>query len=262
MGLFRRRTATPDEAPPRRYDESTPVGTEIHGLEKRYGEKRVLTGVELTVQAGETVVIIGGSGHGKSVLLRHIIGLETPDAGTVLVGGLPSIDPEMRARYRIAMIFQSSALFNSMSVGDNIGLWLVEHHIFRTSGEVAAVVQRCLAMVGLDDAAALMPSTLSGGMKKRVAIARALAMNPDLILYDEPTSELDPLVSDTIGKVIVDLKQRLRLTSIIVSHDLRLAFAIADRVAMIHDGRIIAEGTPDAIRAHPDPLVRRFIARA
>ncbi|MEW6325180.1 MAG: ATP-binding cassette domain-containing protein [Nitrospirota bacterium] len=261
MGLFRRRRAASDErAPARRYDESTPVGVEIRGLEKRYGDKRVLAGVDLAVAPGETVVIIGGSGQGKSVLLRHIIGLEAADAGTALVGGLPSVDPAMRARYRIAMVFQSSALFNSMTVGENVGLWLVEHHVFRRPEEVDAVVQRCLAMVGLEGSAGLTPATLSGGMKKRVAIARALAMNPDLILYDEPTSELDPLVSDTISRVIVELKQRLRLTSLIVSHDLRMAFAIADRIAMIHEGRIIAEGAPQAIRADHNPLVRRFIA--
>jgi phospholipid/cholesterol/gamma-HCH transport system ATP-binding protein len=147
-----------------------------------------------------------------------------------------------------------------MTVGENVGLWLIEHHIFPTREEVEAVVARCLAMVDLGDAAPLMPAALSGGMKKRVAIARALAMNPDLILYDEPTSELDPLVSDTISRVIVDLKARLRLTSLIVSHDLRMAFTIADRIAMIHEGRIVADGTPEAIRQHPDPRVQRFIA--
>ncbi len=258
MGLFRNQTAAPAEG--RRYDESTPVGIEIRGLQKRYGDKMVLAGLDLDVAPGETLVIIGGSGQGKSVLLRHIIGLETPDAGTILVGNIPSTDPAMRERYRVAMIFQSSALFNSMTVGENISLWLTEHHIFRNKQEVNAVVERCLAMVGLDDTAPLMPATLSGGMKKRVAIARALAMNPDLILYDEPTSELDPLVSDTISRVIVELKGRLRRTSLIVSHDLRMAFAIADRIAMIHEGRIIAAGTPEEIRQHPDPLVQRFIA--
>jgi phospholipid/cholesterol/gamma-HCH transport system ATP-binding protein len=243
-----------------RYQESTPVDIEIHGLRKQYGGKPVLNGVELSVPAGQTLVIIGGSGQGKSVLLRHIIGLATPDEGTILVGGLASTDPAMRERYRVAMIFQSSALFNSMTVGENIGLWLVEHRVFRSRREVDAVVQERLAMVGLEGTEALMPATLSGGMKKRVAIARALAMNPDLILYDEPTSELDPLVSDTISKVIVDLKARLRLTSLIVSHDLRMAFSIADRIAMIHEGRIIADGSPDAIRADPNPILQRFIA--
>jgi len=243
-----------------RYGESMPVGIEIHGLRRRYGDKQVLDGVELVVPPGQTLVIIGGSGQGKSVLLRHIIGLDTPDEGTITVGGLASTDPAMRERYRVAMIFQSSALFNSMTVGENIGLWLVEHRVVPSRQEVDAIVQERLAMVGLEGTTSLMPATLSGGMKKRVAIARALAMNPDLILYDEPTSELDPLVSDTISHVIVDLKARLHLTSLIVSHDLRMAFAIADRIAMIHEGRIIADGTPDAIRADPNPIVQRFIA--
>ncbi|HXZ26189.1 MAG TPA: ATP-binding cassette domain-containing protein, partial [Nitrospiria bacterium] len=248
MGLFGSHRSASDRTAGARYHESTPVGIEIHGLRKQYGGKPVLDGVELSVPPGQTLVIIGGSGQGKSVLLRHIIGLAAPDDGTILVGGLSSTDPAMRERYRVAMIFQSSALFNSMTVGENVGLWLVEHHVFRSREEVDAVVQKCLGMVGLEGTAPLMPATLSGGMKKRVAIARALAMNPDLILYDEPTSELDPLVSDTISKVIVDLKTRLRLTSLIVSHDLRMAFAIADRIAMIHEGRIIADGPPDAIR--------------
>ncbi len=243
-----------------RYHESTPVGIEIHGLRRRFGDKVVLDGVELVVPPGQTLVIIGGSGQGKSVLLRHIIGLETPDEGTIMVGGLASTDPAMRERYRVAMIFQSSALFNSMTVGENIGLWLVEHHVVRSRPEVDAIVQERLAMVGLEGTASLMPATLSGGMKKRVAIARALAMNPDLILYDEPTSELDPLVSDTISQVIVDLKARLHLTSLIVTHDLRMAFSIADRIAMIHEGRIIADGSPEAIRADSNPIVQRFIA--
>ncbi|HUJ79373.1 MAG TPA: ATP-binding cassette domain-containing protein [Nitrospiria bacterium] len=260
MGLFSSHRTASEQTVGDRYHESTPVGIEIHGLRKRYGGKAVLDGVELSVPAGQTLVIIGGSGQGKSVLLRHIIGLSVPDEGTILVGGLPSTDPAMRARYRVAMIFQSSALFNSMTVGENVGLWLVEHRVFRTRREVETVIEERLAMVGLEGTAALMPAELSGGMKKRVAIARALAMNPDLILYDEPTSELDPLVSDTISKVIVDLKARLRLTSVIVSHDLRMAFAIADRIAMIHEGRIIADGPPDAIRAAPNPILQRFIA--
>ena len=261
MGLFGSHRSASDRTAGARYHESTPVGIEIHGLRKQYGGKPVLDGVELSVPPGQTLVIIGGSGQGKSVLLRHIIGLAAPDDGTILVGGLSSTDPAMRERYRVAMIFQSSALFNSMTVGENIGLWLVEHRVFQTRREVDAVIEERLAMVGLEGTTGLMPAALSGGMKKRVAIARALAMNPDLILYDEPTSELDPLVSDTIGKVIVDLKTRLRLTSLIVSHDLRLAFAIADRIAMIHEGRIIADGSPDAIRANPNPILQRFIAR-
>jgi phospholipid/cholesterol/gamma-HCH transport system ATP-binding protein len=260
MSLFSPRRTPPDSPAGARYHESTPVGIEIHGLRRRYGDKAVLDGVELAIQPGQTVVIIGGSGQGKSVLLRHIIGLETPDEGSILVGGIPSTDPAMRERYRVAMIFQSSALFNSMTVGENIGLWLLEHRVVPSRREVDEIIERCLAMVGLEGTAALMPAALSGGMRKRVAIARALAMNPDLILYDEPTSELDPLVSDTISRVIVELKARLRLTSLIVSHDLRMAFAIADRIAMIHEGRIIADGAPDAIRADPNPILQRFIA--
>ena len=258
MGLFS--SGTRETAEAERYHEPTPIGIEIHGLVRRYGDRPVLDGLDLSVTPGETLVIIGCSGQGKSVLLRHIIGLETPDAGTITVGGIASTDPALRERYRIAMIFQSSALFNSMTVGQNVGLFLMEHHIFKTRREVDEVVQRCLAMVGLEGTSEKMPATLSGGMKKRVAIARALAMNPDLILYDEPTSELDPLVSDTISGVIVELKRRLRLTSLLVSHDLRMAFTIADRIAMIHEGRIIAIGTPGEIRTNPNPQLQRFIA--
>jgi phospholipid/cholesterol/gamma-HCH transport system ATP-binding protein len=233
------------------------VRVEVERLNKSFGRHHVLRDLDLTVEPGETFVIFGPSGCGKSVLLKHIIGLLEPDAGRILVGG-EALDAEGPRRFRMAMVFQSSALFNSLSVGDNVGLWLKEHRV-ADAETIARVVASQLERVGLTGLEAAMPSELSGGMKKRVSIARALAVSPSLILYDEPTAGLDPVLTEQIGKVIADLKQ-LRITSLVVTHDLNLGFAVGDRLGMIHEGRLVQVGTPAEIRATAHPVVRAFIS--
>lgn len=233
------------------------VRVEVERLNKYFGTHHVLRDLDLTVEPGETFVIFGPSGCGKSVLLKHISGLLKPDAGRILVDG-EDLGAEGPRRFRMAMVFQSSALFNSLSVGDNVGLWLKEHRV-ADAEEIAQVVAGQLERVGLAGLEAAMPSELSGGMKKRVSIARALAVSPNLILYDEPTAGLDPVLTEQIGKVIADLKQ-LRITSLVVTHDLNLGFTVGDRLGMIHEGRLVQVGTPAEIRATTNPVVRAFIS--
>jgi phospholipid/cholesterol/gamma-HCH transport system ATP-binding protein len=233
------------------------VRVEVQRLEKSFGGHPVLRGLDLRVEAGETFVIFGPSGCGKSVLLKHITGLLKPDAGRILVDG-EDLTAEGPQRFRMAMVFQSSALFNSLSVGENVGLWLKEHRV-ADAGGIARVVASQLERVGLAGLEAAMPAELSGGMKKRVSIARALAVSPNLILYDEPTAGLDPVLTEQIGKVIADLKQ-LRITSLVVTHDLNLGFAVGDRLGMIHEGRLVQVGTAAEIRATTNPVVRAFIS--
>lgn len=233
------------------------VRVEVQRLNKLFGTHHVLRDLELTVDPGETFVIFGPSGCGKSVLLKHITGLLTPDSGRILVEGQELQVAQGRRLFRMAMVFQSSALFNSLSVGDNVGLWLKEHRICGP-GEIARIVAEKLTLVGLAGAERAMPAELSGGMKKRVSIARALAVNPHLILYDEPTAGLDPVLTEQIGHVIAELK-RLQITSLVVTHDLNLGFAVADQMGMIHEGRLIETGTPERIRATTNPVVRAFI---
>jgi phospholipid/cholesterol/gamma-HCH transport system ATP-binding protein len=245
-------------APPGGERKTPGVRVEVQRLNKYFGEHHVLRDLDLCVEPGETFVIFGPSGCGKSVLLKHITGLLTPDSGRILVDGEDLHAGNGGRRFRMAMVFQSSALFNSLSVGGNVGLWLKEHRICGPE-EIARVVAEKLALVGLAGQEDAMPAELSGGMKKRVSIARALAVNPHLILYDEPTAGLDPVLTEQIGHVIVELK-RLQITSLVVTHDLNLGFAVADRLGMIHDGRLIEVGTPDAIRATANPVVRAFIS--
>ena len=234
------------------------VSVQVRGLRKSYAGTEVLHGVSLEVERGEVFVIMGPSGSGKSVLLRHIIGLEEPNAGEILIEG-ERIDSEGVAdKYRMAMVFQSGALLNSLNVGENVGLYLREHRL-KKSAEIDEIVREKLELLGLKGVEKKMPNELSGGMKKRVAIARALVIDPQLILYDEPTSELDPLSAVTIGEEILDLKERIHVTSIVVTHDRDLAFGVADRIALMHEGNIIALGTPEAVKKNPDPLVQRFL---
>jgi len=214
--------------------------------------------VDVTVQPGEIFVIMGPSGSGKSVLLKHLIGLETPDAGEILINGEPITAPEVAARYRMALVFQSGALLNSLTVGENVGLYLAEHRL-KSPAEIEAVVAEKLADVGLKDAMNKMPAELSGGMKKRVAIARALVIEPQFILYDEPTSELDPLSAVVIGNEILALNRKIGVTSLVVSHDRDLAFGVADRIAVMAEGRILTIGTPDEVNKFNDPLVQSFL---
>jgi phospholipid/cholesterol/gamma-HCH transport system ATP-binding protein len=235
-----------------------PVGIEVRGLSKSFGTQSVLSGVNLSIQPGEIFVIMGPSGSGKSILLRQIAGLDRPSAGQVLVGGLDPAVPEARARLTIALVFQAGALFNSLSVFDNLAFFPTEHRLYDRP-TIREKVMETLRILSLDNAAHKFPSELSGGMKKRVAIARALVMEPQVLLYDEPTSELDPVMSATITEVIATLRHTTSVTSIVVTHDRDLALTIADRVAILFGGRIHAVETPDGIRDSRDPLIRDFL---
>ncbi len=234
------------------------VGVKVVGLRKSFNGQAVLKGIDLEVLPGEIFVIMGPSGSGKSVLLRHMIGLEEPDAGEILVDGQSIQSPELMDKYRLAMVFQSGALLNSLTVGENVGLYLTEHQL-KPPQEIARIVTEKLELVGLKGADDKFPSELSGGMKKRVAIARALVIDPQLILYDEPTSELDPLSAAVIAEEIASLKQRIAVTSVVVSHDREVAFGIADRIAVIHEGVIVAVGTPEEVRRNPDSIIQKFL---
>lgn len=234
------------------------VAVQVKGVRRSFGAQEVLKGIDLEVRPGEIFVIMGPSGSGKSVLLRHIIGLDQPDAGEILVNGESVHDTDVASKYRMAMVFQSGALLNSLTVGENIGLYLTEHRL-HPPAEIARIVSEKLEVVGLKDTEAKMPSELSGGMKKRAAIARALVIEPQLILYDEPTSELDPLSSIVIGEEILKLNQRIGVTSLVVSHDRDLAFGIAHRIAVIHEGQIVAIGSPAEVKRSSHPIIREFI---
>lgn len=234
------------------------VGLQVRGLRKSFGNQEVLKGLDFDVRPGEIFVIMGPSGSGKSVLLKHLIGLEEPDEGEILIEGQPVQSPEVMAKYRMAMVFQSGALLNSLTVGENVGLYLAEHRL-KPPEEIARIVSENLESVGLKGTENKMPNELSGGMKKRVAIARALVVEPQLILYDEPTSELDPLSAVVIGEEILKLKHRIHVTSLVVSHDRELAFGVADRIAVINEGRILAIDSPDQIKNKPDPLIQKFL---
>ncbi len=234
------------------------VGVRVRGLRKSFDGQEVLHGLDFDVRPGDVFVIMGPSGSGKTVLLKHLIGLEEPDAGEILIEGQSIQSPEVMSQYRMAMVFQSSALLNSLTVGENVGLYLAEHRL-RPPEEIARVVAEKLEVVGLKGTEPKMPNELSGGMKKRVAIARALVIEPQLILYDEPTSELDPLSAVVIAEQILQLKERIHVTSLVVSHDRDLAFGVADRIAVIHQGRLLTIGKPDEVRRCQEPLVQQFL---
>jgi phospholipid/cholesterol/gamma-HCH transport system ATP-binding protein len=241
--------------------ETRGVGIRVEHLNKSYGDHQVLRDVNLEVLSGETFSIIGPSGTGKSVLLKHIVKLETPDSGEIFIDGHPMFSPhnsDIAKNYRYSMVFQSSALFNSLTVGENVGLWLREKRICKEV-RIREIIAEKLDLVGLSGTGDLRTAELSGGMKKRVAIARSLAMNPDLILYDEPTAELDPVNTDELANTILKLKGTTRNTTIIVTHDLNFALYISDRIGMMHEGRIIEIGTPHDIKASQNPVVRGFI---
>jgi phospholipid/cholesterol/gamma-HCH transport system ATP-binding protein len=234
------------------------VSVRVRGLRKSFNGQEVLKGLDFDVNPGEIFVIMGPSGSGKSVLLKHVIGLDEPEAGEILIDGKSIQGPDVMEDYRLAMVFQSGALLNSLTVGENVGLYLTEHRL-KPPAEIERVVVEKLEVVGLKGQEGKMPSELSGGMKKRVAIARALVIEPQLILYDEPTSELDPLSAVIIGEEILNLKKHICVTSIVVSHDRDLAFGIADRIAVINEGRIVAVGTPEEVKRNPDPVVQKFL---
>jgi phospholipid/cholesterol/gamma-HCH transport system ATP-binding protein len=246
------------EAPANNNARPGAVSVKVHGLRKSFHGQEVLKGLDFEVNPGEIFVIMGPSGSGKSVLLKHVIGLEEPEAGEILIDGKPIQSPEVTEHYRLAMVFQSGALLSSLSVGENVGLYLTEHQL-KSPEEIAKVVAEKLEVVGLKGQEEKMPNELSGGMKKRVAIARALVIEPQLILYDEPTSELDPMSAVVIGEEILNLKKEIHVTSIVVSHDRDLAFGIADRIAVINEGKIVAVGTPEEVRRNPDAVVQKFL---
>jgi len=234
------------------------VGVQVRGLRKAFGKQEVLKGLDFEVKPGEIFVIMGPSGSGKSVLLKHIIGLEPADYGEILINGESILAPEVKDKYRMAMVFQSGALLNSLTVGENVGLYLTEHRL-KSRDEIARIVSEKLNAVGLSGAEGKNPGELSGGMKKRVALARALVIEPQLILYDEPTSELDPLSAVVIGEEILKLNNRIHVTSIVVTHDRDLAFGVADRIAVISEGQIIAIGTPDEVKHLDNPIIKKFL---
>jgi phospholipid/cholesterol/gamma-HCH transport system ATP-binding protein len=238
----------------------TGIPVEVRGLRKSFAGVPVLKGINLEVRAGEIFVVMGPSGSGKSVLLKHVVGLEAPDEGQIYIGGdlLGSDSDRVMDKYRIGMVFQSGALLNSLTVGENVGLYLAEHRL-KTPEEIEQIVKDKLQLVGLERVEDKYPSELSGGMKKRVAIARALVIEPQLLLYDEPTSELDPMMAVVISEEILSLNERTGATSIVVSHDRDLAFGIADRIAIIFNGEILFVGTPDEVKRHPDPQIKDFI---
>src|SRR3989442_9510258 len=234
------------------------VRVTVRGLRRGFDGQPVLKGLNFDVERGEVFVVMGPSGSGKTVLLKHIIGLETPDDGEILIEGESIQTPGVMDKYRMAMVFQSGALLNSLTVGENVGLYLSEHRL-KKPDEIDRIVTEKLDFLGLKGVKGRFPTELSGGMKKRVAIARALVIEPQLILYDEPTSELDPLMAVVIGEEILNLKRRIQVTSLVVSHDRDLAFGIADRIAMMSEGQLLALGTPDQIKRSREPLIHQFL---
>ena len=236
----------------------------IEDLKKSFGNNQVLKGVNLTIEKGITLVIIGRSGCGKSVLLKHIIGLLKPDEGHIFIEGedITTMDEKRiyELRKKFGFLFQGAALFDSMSVEENIGLGL-EENTNLSGEEIAKIVAEKLELVVLPNTQKMKPSDLSGGMKKRVALARALATNPQYILYDEPTTGLDPVMSDQIDELIRDLSQKLKVTSIVVTHDIFSVYDVADQVAMMYEGKIYFKGTPKELTETEDPLIKDFLNR-
>ena len=238
---------------------------EIINLCKSFNSHKVLDNLNLNMNTGETTVIIGRSGCGKSVLLKHIIGLMKPDSGQVIIDGkdVTTMDEkELSAlRLKFGMLFQGAALFDSLSVYENVGFNLIEH-TNASREEIDKAVQESLALVGLKGIEDKKPAELSGGMRKRVGLARAICMRPHIILYDEPTTGVDPIMGDAINDLIVELHNKLKVTGIAVTHDMTSAYKIADRIAMMYNGKIIANGTPNEIKNATDPVVHQFITGA
>jgi phospholipid/cholesterol/gamma-HCH transport system ATP-binding protein len=238
---------------------------EIKGLFKRFGENEVLKGVDLTIKQGETMVIVGKSGCGKSVILKHIVGLLKPDKGTIEIDGKFVNDMTEKELYELrrnfGYLFQSGAIFDSLTVEENVALPLVESETKYTESEIKKRVDEKLELVGLPGIGKLKPSELSGGMRKRVGLARAMITDPSYILYDEPTTGLDPIMSDSIDSLIMDVKAKVKATAIVVTHDMFSVRNVADRVAMMHDGKIYFTGTPEELLSSTDVVIHEFVKR-
>jgi len=235
---------------------------EVRGLQKSFGAHRILDGVSFRIEKGESVVIIGRSGCGKSVLLKQLIGLLEPDAGEVLIEGENIVGMNerelMRVRRRFGMLFQGAALFDSMTVAENVGFAFRQDRSLSRE-EVTRKVGEALEMVDLPGTESKKPSELSGGMRKRVGLARAIVYQPEIVLYDEPTTGLDPIVSDSIDQLILRVRDRLKVTTVVVTHDMRSARRVGQRILMLHDRRIYATGTPEDIFGSQEPVVKQFI---
>jgi phospholipid/cholesterol/gamma-HCH transport system ATP-binding protein len=235
---------------------------EVRNLQKSFGTHKILDGVSFRIEKGESVVIIGRSGGGKSVLLKHIIGLLLPDSGEVLIDGediVPMNERELlRVRRKFGMLFQGAALFDSMTVAENVAFAFRRDHSLPET-EIRRKVAEVLGMVDLPGIEEKNPSELSGGMRKRVGLARAIIYQPQIVLYDEPTTGLDPIASDSIDHLILRVRDRLDVTSVVVTHDMRSARRVGQRILMLHQKNIYAAGTPDEIFQSTDPIVRRFI---
>ena len=235
---------------------------EVKDLVKSFGDRTILDGINLKIPKGEIFVIMGGSGCGKSTLLRHMIGTLKPDSGRVSVLGTDITDLEGseldEVRKKIGMSFQSSALFDSMTVGENVDLPLREHTKLDRN-VIDIMIKMKLELVGLRGFEDLLPSELSGGMRKRVGLARAIAMDPQIVFYDEPTAGLDPIVAAVIGKLILDLSKKLSMTSVVVTHDMKSVMSSADRIAMLYEGKVLEVGTPDEIKNSKNDIIQQFI---
>lgn len=234
----------------------------LENVYKSFGQKEVLTGLDLEVKKGESRVIIGGSGSGKSVILKHIVGILRPDKGRVFIDDLDIETLDEAGLYSIrkkfGMLFQMAALFDSMNVWENVGFGLRRHKEMKDKDikEIATEKLRMVGLVGVED---LMPSELSGGMKKRVGLARAIAHEPEILLYDEPTTGLDPITADAINDLLVEMREKLSVTSVAITHDMNSAYKIADNISMLYDGKIIDTGTPDEVKNTANPFVKQFI---
>ncbi|MCL5276603.1 MAG: ABC transporter ATP-binding protein [Deltaproteobacteria bacterium] len=237
---------------------------DIKGLKKSFGDNVVLDGIDLTIEDGKTTVILGQTGCGKSVLIKHIIGLLRPDEGQIVVNGVDITKLRRSDLTEIlknfGVLFQSAALFDSMTVGENVAFPLIEHTDLPRS-KIVGIVEEKLAIVGLKGVESLYPAELSGGMKKRVGLARAIALDPKVLIFDEPTTGLDPVMSDTIDNLIINTQRRLGVTGIVISHDIPGTFKIAHWIAMLYKGRVVLYGGPDDFKNTKEPIVRQFLER-